>query len=157
MTSKEVIFWSAPKRFPRPLQFSVEDAGHLRFVVAAAKLLAENYGIPVPDWITFPQTLADAINKVIVPDFIPKKDSKYDKDEEATSVSSDLTDDGVVIEQLIERLENCRGQLPSSFRMNPVPFEKVSIIYLLICCCCVNCHHICNDEPSAGHEYICLL
>ena len=147
VTSTGALFWSAPKRFPRPLQFSVEDAGHLHFVIAAAKLLAENYGIPTPDWITSPQALADAINKVIVPDFDPKKDAKYDTDEEATSVSSDLMDDSVDIEQLIERLENCRGQLPSNFRMNPVQFEKVSImcryfVYsYLSSYCCLNSHN----------------
>ncbi|CAO2820146.1 unnamed protein product [Amaranthus hypochondriacus] len=124
VTSTGALFWSAPKRFPRPLQFSVEDASHLHFVTAAAKLLAENYGIPIPDWITCPQTLADAINNVIVPDFDPKEDATYDTDEEATSVSSDLMDDGTIIEQLIEKLENCRVRLPSNFRMNPVQFEK---------------------------------
>ncbi|XP_021769666.1 ubiquitin-activating enzyme E1 2-like [Chenopodium quinoa] len=124
VTSTGAPFWSAPKRFPRPLQFSVEDAGHLNFVVAASVLRAETFGIPIPDWIRSPQKLADAVSKVIVPDFEPKKDAKIVTDEKATSLSNASIDDAEVIEQLVARLENCRGQLSSSFRMSPVQFEK---------------------------------
>lgn len=124
VTSTGAPFWSAPKRFPRPLQFSVEDAGHLHFVLAASVLRAETFGIPIPDWIRSPQKLADAISNVIVPEFQPKKDVKIVTDEKATSLSNASIDDGEVIEQLIARLENCRGQLSPTFRMNPVQFEK---------------------------------
>lgn len=129
VTSTGAPFWSAPKRFPRPLQFSVEDVSHLQFVLAASVLRAETFGIPIPDWTRSPQKLADAVSKVIVPDFEPKKNAKIVTDEKATSLSNASIDDSEVIEQLISRLENSRGQLSSSFRMSPVQFEKVSIVY----------------------------
>ncbi|XP_073525785.1 LOW QUALITY PROTEIN: uncharacterized protein [Phyllobates terribilis] len=124
VTSTGAPFWSAPKRFPRPLQFSVNDASHLQYVLAAAILRAETFGIPRPDWIKSPRMLVDAVNKVIVPDFVPKKDAKIVTDEKATSLSAASIDDSAVIEQLITRLEDCHKKLPQGFKMNPVQFEK---------------------------------
>ncbi|KAK6122144.1 hypothetical protein DH2020_044113 [Rehmannia glutinosa] len=72
-TSTGAPFWSAPKRFPRPLQFSVTDPSHLHFIMAASILRAETFGISVPDWAKHPKKLAEAVDKVILPDFQPKK------------------------------------------------------------------------------------
>ncbi|PNH08804.1 Ubiquitin-activating enzyme E1 2 [Tetrabaena socialis] len=49
-TSTGAPFWSAPKRFPRPLVFDAADRAHASFVQAGAILRAEVYGIPRPDW-----------------------------------------------------------------------------------------------------------
>ncbi|KAL2529837.1 Ubiquitin-activating enzyme E1 2 [Forsythia ovata] len=51
VTSSGVPFWSAPKRFPHPLEFSIDDLSHLHFVMAASILQAEAFGIPIPDWV----------------------------------------------------------------------------------------------------------
>lgn len=124
-TSSGAPFWSAPKRFPRPLQFSTTDASHLHFIMAASILRAETYGIPVPDWVKHPKKLAEAIDKVIVPDFQPKKDAKIVTDEKATSLATASVDDTAVINELIMKLEQCRKTLPPNFRMKPIQFEKV--------------------------------
>ncbi|XP_010257066.2 PREDICTED: ubiquitin-activating enzyme E1 1 [Nelumbo nucifera] len=123
-TSNGAPFWSAPKRFPRPLQFLADDSGHLHFVMAASILRAETFGIPVPDWAKDPRKLADAVNKVIVPDFMPKKGVKIVTDEKATSLSTASVDDAAVINDLILKLEECRKKLPPGYRMNPIQFEK---------------------------------
>ncbi|XP_043724924.1 ubiquitin-activating enzyme E1 2-like isoform X2 [Telopea speciosissima] len=123
-TSTGAPFWSAPKRFPRPLQFSADDPGHLHYVMAGSILRAETFGIPIPDWAKNPKKLADAINKVIVPDFQPRKGVKIVTDEKATSLSTASVDDGAVINDLIMRLEECWKKLPPGFRMNPIQFEK---------------------------------
>lgn len=123
-TSNGTPFWSAPKRFPRPLQFSVDDLSHLQFMMAASILRAETYGIPIPDWVKSPVKLADAVNKVIVPDFQPKENVKIETDEKATSMSTASIDDAVVINELLQKLEKCRKQLPPGFKMNPIQFEK---------------------------------
>ncbi|CAN4115873.1 unnamed protein product [Withania somnifera] len=123
-TSSGAPFWSAPKRFPRPLQFSVEDASHLQFLLAASILRAETFGIPIPDWVLSPQKLAEAVDKVIVPDFQPKKDVKIVTDEKATSMSASSIDDASVINELVMQLETCRQKLPSGYKMNPIQFEK---------------------------------
>uniref|UniRef100_A0A5B6ZME5 E1 ubiquitin-activating enzyme n=1 Tax=Davidia involucrata TaxID=16924 RepID=A0A5B6ZME5_DAVIN len=124
VTSSGTPFWSAPKRFPRPLHFSVDDLSHLHFVVAASILRAETFGIPIPDWVKYPKKWADAVNKVIVPDFQPKKDVKIVTDEKATSLSNASIDDAAVINELVMKLELCQKQLPPGFKMNPIQFEK---------------------------------
>lgn len=50
VTSTGSLFWSAPKRFPHPLNYDPNDPAHASFVQAAAILRAEVYGIPRPDW-----------------------------------------------------------------------------------------------------------
>ncbi|KAL4342992.1 hypothetical protein AHAS_Ahas11G0033800 [Arachis hypogaea] len=123
-TSTGSPFWSAPKRFPHPLQFSASDAGHVHFVMAAAILRAESFDIPIPDWGKNPTKLAEAVDKVIVPDFQPKKDVNIVTDEKATSLSTASIDDAVVIDDIIIKLERCRANLPPEFRMKPIQFEK---------------------------------
>ncbi|KAI3886613.1 hypothetical protein MKX03_031134 [Papaver bracteatum] len=123
-TSSGAPFWSAPKRFPRSLEFSVDDPGHINFVMAGAILRAETFGIPLPDWAKNPNKLADAVSKVIVPDFQPKQGVKIVTDEKATNVSAASVDDDAVINDLILRLENCFTKLPPGFKMNPIQFEK---------------------------------
>ncbi|KAI9153966.1 hypothetical protein LWI28_019105 [Acer negundo] len=123
-TSNGTPFWSAPKRFPRPLPFSVDDLSHLHFVMAASILRAETFGIPVPDWAKSSTKLADAINKVIVPDFQPKENVKIVTDDKATSMSTASIDDAAVINELTMKLEKCQKQLPPGFKMNPIQFEK---------------------------------
>ncbi|GAV66571.1 ThiF domain-containing protein/UBACT domain-containing protein/UBA_e1_C domain-containing protein/UBA_e1_thiolCys domain-containing protein [Cephalotus follicularis] len=123
-TSTGAPFWSAPKRFPHPLQFSAFDPAHLQFVMAAALLRAETFGIPVPDWVKNPKMLAEAVEKVIVPDFQPKKNAKIVTDEKATSLTTASIDDAAVINDLIVKIERSRQNLPSGFRMKPIQFEK---------------------------------
>ncbi|KAJ7950026.1 Ubiquitin activating enzyme E1 [Quillaja saponaria] len=123
-TSNGTPFWSAPKRFPHALQFSVDDPGHLHCIMSASILRAETFGIPIPDWVKSPKHFADAVNKVIVPAFEPKKDVKIVTDDKATSLSAASIDDATVIDELIKKLEKCQKQLPSGFKMNPIQFEK---------------------------------
>lgn len=130
-TSTGAPFWSAPKRFPHPLQFSSADPSHLHFVMAASILRAETFGIPIPDWTKNPKMLAEAVDKVMVPDFLPKKDAKILTDEKATTLSTASVDDAVVINDLIIKLEQCRKNLPSGFRLKPIQFEKVCIFILV--------------------------
>lgn len=117
-------FWSAPKRFPHPLQFSSADPGYLHFVMAGSILRAEAYGILVPDWIKHPRKLAEAVDKVTLPEFQPKKDAKIVTDEKATSLSTASVDDGAIIDELISKLEKCRMTLTQGFRVKPIQFEK---------------------------------
>lgn len=124
-TSTGAPFWSAPKRFPRPLQFSTSDPGHLQFLLAGSILRAETFGIPIPDWAKNPTKLAEVADKMIVPDFQPKKDVKIVTDEKATSLSAASVDDAAVIDDLILKLERCRSNLQPGFRMKPIQFEKV--------------------------------
>ncbi|PKI49887.1 hypothetical protein CRG98_029725 [Punica granatum] len=111
-TSTGAPFWSAPKRFPHPLEFSSSDPGHLHFVMAASILRAETFGIPVPDWVKDSKKLAEVVDKVTVPEFQPKKDVKIVTDEKATTLSAASTDDAEAIDDFVMRLEQCRRSLP---------------------------------------------
>ncbi len=128
-TSTGAPFWSAPKRFPHPLEFSTSDPSHVHFILAASILQAETFGISIPDWVRNHEMLVEAIEKIMVPDFQPRKDAKIVTDEKATSLSTSSVDDLAVINELISKLEHCRNNLPTGFRMRPVQFEKV---------CCLN-------------------
>ncbi|GAB2290588.1 E1 ubiquitin-activating protein [Dionaea muscipula] len=123
-TSTGAPFWSAPKRFPRPLQFLASDPSHLHYVMAASILRAETFGIPVPDWAKHPHKLAEAVDKVIVPKFQPKEGVKIVTDEKATSLSSSSIDDAAVINDLIIKLDHCHSTLVPNFMMKPIQFEK---------------------------------
>ncbi|KAL5580681.1 hypothetical protein UlMin_013123 [Ulmus minor] len=123
-TNNGAPFWSAPKRFPRPLQFSKADPGHLNFVLAASILRAETFGIPIPAWATHPKKLAEALDKVIVPEFQPKEGVNIETDEKATNVNPASVHDSIIINELIRKLEQCRSKLPPGFRMKPIQFEK---------------------------------
>ncbi|XP_078162757.1 ubiquitin-activating enzyme E1 1-like [Carex rostrata] len=124
MNSSGTRFWSAPKRFPRPLEFSTSDLSHLHFIMAGAILRAETFGIPTPDWAKDPKKLAEAIDKVIVPEFQPKQGVKIETDEKATNLSTASIDDAAVINELIVKLEDCAKVLSPGFKMNPIQFEK---------------------------------
>ena len=124
-TSTGAPFWSAPKRFPHPLQFSTTDPSHLRFVMAASVLRAETFGIPVPDWFRNPKMLAEAVDKVVVPDFQPREGVRIETDEKSTDLSNASVDDAAIIHELIRKLERCRENLPAGFRMKSIHFEKV--------------------------------
>ncbi|KAF5446670.1 hypothetical protein F2P56_032279 [Juglans regia] len=123
-TSTGAPFWSAPKRFPQPLQFSTADVSHLHFVMAGSILRAETFGIPIPDWVKNPKKLAEVVDKLMVPEFQPKKDVRIVTDEKATSMSTSSIDDSAVIAELISKLEQCQENLTPGFRMRPIQFEK---------------------------------
>jgi hypothetical protein len=50
VTSTGALFWSAPKRFPRPIKFDGGDKSHVTLCRAAAILKAEACGIELPAW-----------------------------------------------------------------------------------------------------------
>lgn len=126
-TSTGAPFWSAPKRFPHPVQFSAVDSSHVQFILVASILRAVSFGIPVPDWAKNMGNLADAASKVAVPEFEPKSGVKIETDEKAANLSSASVDDAVVIEDLLTKLEACAKKLPPGFQMKPIQFEKVSL------------------------------
>lgn len=46
LTSTGQLFWSGPKRCPEPLTFDINNTLHMDYVVGAANLKAQVYGIP---------------------------------------------------------------------------------------------------------------
>ncbi|KAJ6313820.1 hypothetical protein OIU78_017462 [Salix suchowensis] len=86
-TSTGAPFSPPPKRFPHPLRFSVVDPSHLNFVMAKHQYCERRlFGISVPEWVKHPKTMAEAVGKVIVPEFQPREDVKIETDEKATTL-----------------------------------------------------------------------
>ena len=61
---------SGPKRPPQIAAFSVDDPLHMDFIVAAANLRAQNYGLKGSTDIEFMKRAAES---VMVPEFVPKQ------------------------------------------------------------------------------------
>lgn len=123
MTTQNTPFWSAPKRFPKPLQFTSNDPAHLSFIAAASILRAKNYGIPVQDWAFNREKLSEVVDKVQVPDFQPKI-TKNMTDANSRNGNVAAVDDNACIDNMIKMLEEGVKSLPLGFRMNPIHFEK---------------------------------
>ncbi|XP_039567135.1 ubiquitin-like modifier-activating enzyme 1 [Passer montanus] len=117
-TNSGTLFWSGPKRCPHPLVFDPDNPLHLDYVVAAANLFAQSYGIAGS---RDRAAVAELLRHVRVPPFAPKAGVRiHVSDQELQSASAAL-DDG--------RLEELKASLPSpeelpGFRMFPIDFEK---------------------------------
>ncbi|BDA45843.1 Ubiquitin-activating enzyme E1 1 [Coccomyxa sp. Obi] len=126
VTSTGTLFWSAPKRFPRAVNFDAADPTHAAYAQSAAILRAEVYGIALPPWATSAEKVAQAAAKVHIPEFVPKKGVQIETDPKASSVSkaTALGDDEGAINALIEKLEATAKELPPGYKLNPITFEK---------------------------------
>jgi ubiquitin-activating enzyme E1 len=90
-------FWSGAKRFPRAVDFSLNDELNFQYLYCASNLYAFVFGLePVRDHAAFRAEFAKA--GAVVPDWQAKKVSMYDEEEEEEkSKASD--DDEVEVEQ----------------------------------------------------------
>ncbi|GJN10598.1 hypothetical protein PR202_ga28705 [Eleusine coracana subsp. coracana] len=91
---------------------------------AATSTEQSHFGIAIPDWAKNKSKLADAVTKVAVPKFEPKKGVNIVTDEKATNLSSASVDDASVINDLLSKLEEHAKNLPPGFQMKPIQFEK---------------------------------
>lgn len=120
VTSSGQPFWSGPKRCPRALEFDVNDPLHLDFIVAAANLKAEVYGLP-PN--TDREAIAEVAASVEVPEFTPKSGVKIAVTDSQMQVSNGT---GAVDHIRINKLQQ---DLPSrealgTLKITPIEFEK---------------------------------
>nr|XP_051697439.1 ubiquitin-like modifier-activating enzyme 1 isoform X5 [Oryctolagus cuniculus] len=118
LTSSGAPFWSGPKRCPHPLTFDVNNTLHLDYVMAAANLFAQMYGLMGSQDRPAVATLLQSLQ---VPEFIPKSGVRiHVSDQELQSASVSLDD---------SHLEELKAVLPSpdklcGFKMYPINFEK---------------------------------
>lgn len=118
LTSSGAPFWSGPKRCPHPLTFDVNNPLHLDYVMAAANLFAQTYGLAGSQDRAAVATLLQTVQ---VPEFTPKSGVKiHVSDQELQSANASVDD---------SRLEELKATLPSpeklpGFKMYPIDFEK---------------------------------
>ena len=140
VTANGTKFWSGSKRCPKAISFSIDDLdpdtsmkNHFDFVVAAANLRAEMYGIEGrTDEAYFRQALED----VIVPDFAPASGVKIAaNDEEAKQQDAmDVSDD--------TEADEIWNSLPKpddlGVRLSPIEFDKDIDEHMLFVTACSN-------------------
>ena len=131
VTSSGNKFWSAPKRFPKPLAFNPADEATRAFTQAAARLLAEVNGVDIPAWAQTPEggaRCAEEAAKCVPPPptetalVLPKDGAPEGA---ATAAAADPGDG---LDQLRAELEETVASLgqgmTGDLKLAPVSFEK---------------------------------
>jgi len=122
ITSTGAPFWSGPKRAPKPLKFDPNDPVHLEFILAAANLRAQIYGI---EGTRDMKVIASSLSRVVVPEFIPKKGVKINTDENA----KEKKEEEPAAEDDDEAVQRLTSQIPpatklAGYKLNVIEFEK---------------------------------
>ncbi|XP_045852589.1 ubiquitin-like modifier-activating enzyme 1 [Meles meles] len=118
LTSSGALFWSGPKRCPHPLIFDVNNPLHLDYVMAAANLFAQTYGLMGSQDRA---AVAILLQSMDIPEFAPKSGVRiHISDRELQNASASVDD---------SRLQELKAMLPSpeklpGFKMYPINFEK---------------------------------
>jgi len=122
VTSSGSPFWSGPKKCPKPLTFDPEDSLHMDYIVAAANLMAEVYGIPKH---TDRPAIATILLKVNVPKFEPKSGVKIAvTDAEAQSMNDQGSTDSTAVDKLLSGIPSSDAFRKEKLRISPLEFEK---------------------------------
>ncbi|KAJ8411991.1 hypothetical protein AAFF_G00142580 [Aldrovandia affinis] len=119
LTSSGAPFWSGPKRCPHALEFSTSNDLHMDYILSAANLYAQSYGLPGS---TDRPALARLLQEIEVPTFTPRSGVKiHVSDQELQSANASVDD---------SRLEELKTLLPSNseamsqFKLCAIEFEK---------------------------------
>lgn len=117
-TTSGAPFWSGPKRCPAPLDFDPNDELHLDYVVAAANLRAQVYGLPT---CVDRECIAKMASNVKVPEFNPKSGVKIAVTDAQLQSNNDELDQ--------DRVKNIIAKLPppsklGKLKITPLEFEK---------------------------------
>uniref|UniRef100_A0A452T4A0 Ubiquitin-like modifier-activating enzyme 1 n=1 Tax=Ursus maritimus TaxID=29073 RepID=A0A452T4A0_URSMA len=90
LTSSGALFWSGPKRCPHPLIFDVNNPLHLDYVMAAANLFAQTYGLMGSQDRA---AVAILLQSVHIPEFTPRSDVKiHVSDQELQNSSASVVE-----------------------------------------------------------------
>ncbi|XP_074529752.1 ubiquitin-like modifier-activating enzyme 1 [Halichoeres trimaculatus] len=122
-TASGLPFWSSSKRCPHPLTFAPDNPTHMDFVVAAANLYGQIYGI---NGTRDSATIREILKNVSVPSFTPKSSVKVHlTDEEMEEDKEKNCDDAekAQLEELKEKLAS-PALKSSALQMFPMDFEK---------------------------------
>lgn len=153
VTSSGSKFWSGSKRCPKPLVFDVDDKcedaqmkNHLDFIIAAANLRANIYGIKGrTDEQYFRQLLAN----VIVPEFAPAEGVKIAANDAEAKENSN--NDGP--DNIDDECDEILAQLPKAselagFKVNPIEFDKDIDEHMLFVTACSNLRALNYSIPT---------
>ena len=105
MTKQGLPFWSGPKRFPQPIEFTLDDPESVNFVFSAANIYCHILGL---EEIKNEKFLLELLKGVQVSKYEPKKNANL---EQMTEQGNDKNimgseEDEVVAKELLAKL-NC--------------------------------------------------
>ncbi|TRY66816.1 hypothetical protein DNTS_004768 [Danionella cerebrum] len=122
VTSSGLPFWMGSKRCPHPLTFDTSNITHMDFIVAAANLYGQIYGVPGSRNRAEIQRILDGVK---MSDFTPKSSVKIAvTDEQLKEENEERKDeDKIKLEKLKEQLSKLQLR-NHNFRMHPQEFEK---------------------------------
>jgi len=123
ITSNGTPFWSGPKRAPKVIRFDIEDPLHLAFIVSAANLRAQNFGIKGERDIS---SFREVLKNISLPEFSPKRGVKISTNEQE---EKNRQQQEQVADDEDESFRRILSSLPSpsnlsNYRLNPTEFEK---------------------------------
>ena len=133
-TTTGAPFWSGHKRAPDAVAFDIDDPAHLDFVVSAANLRAQIYGLQGTVRGEGVEVFLATVPGVDVPAFVPKEGvkiaaSEKEMKEEKEKAESGGGGGGADMGNIDEMAAAIAGELPApaslgAFRMVPLEFEK---------------------------------
>mmetsp|Transcript_29633 Transcript_29633/g.48896 ORF Transcript_29633/g.48896 Transcript_29633/m.48896 type:complete len:1094 (+) Transcript_29633:153-3434(+) len=153
ITSSGSKFWSGSKRCPIPLVFDATDTcedaqmkNHLDFVVAAANLRANMYGIKGR---TDEEYFVEAMKNVIVPDFAPAEGVKIAANEAEDTANKNSTS----MDTGDSEVDDLWNSLPkpselAGFQLNPIDFDKDIDDHMLFVTACSNLRALNYQIPT---------
>ncbi|KAJ8047744.1 Ubiquitin-like modifier-activating enzyme 1 [Holothuria leucospilota] len=121
VTSSGAPFWSGPKRCPHPLKFDPNNDMHLGYVLAAANLKAESYGIHSNRDRSY---IKDVLKNVTVPVFQPKAGVKISVTDAEAQASAEMASDEETLQNLMTLLPKPEELKKNGIKVVPIEFEK---------------------------------
>lgn len=121
-TSTGQLFWSGPKRCPQAIKFNVDEQLHFDYIISAANLKAEIYGL---EQIRDPETIRKMVQTIEVPPFKPKSGIKIAENDTALQAQQNENGGGGLDHDRVKYLERELLALGKpTFTVTPLEFEK---------------------------------
>jgi ubiquitin-activating enzyme E1 len=121
LTSSGQPFWSGPKRCPTPAEFDATNPLHLDFIIAAANLRAQIFGLKGEREHA---PVLKVLSTVVVPPFVPQSGVKIETDEKKAAENARAAPPPVTDQAALRNLIASLPEKMPGFRVVPHEFEK---------------------------------
>ncbi|KAG2387289.1 hypothetical protein C9374_001621 [Naegleria lovaniensis] len=177
VTKSGARFWSGSKKCPHPLEFSVDDETHMKFVYYGALLYSSLFNIPAPgdaraNHLQFfnmnKQYIREILTRTVLPKYIPNPISRDDDDAKdshnTTQKPPELTEEELKKQQqdiefyvkrmrddltyIAEKIDSDRALAETEFFLSDVDFEKDDDLHMEFVTSASNLRARCYNIPE---------